>query len=171
MRQDLLSLIDDQEVVFGPRRHLGDAVEANAETMHPSTLVEVAVDMQTLAELTDQPSPLQEGIFSELFNVAEITNFSRSEQDGYQNSLKYYRDMNNVVNTSRQEGRLKERSIILDRQRDQLFRLLPRRVGELSSEIVTKINGLSLEQVETLGEISWDFVELNDLVIWFESFA
>ena len=59
--------------------------------------------LKHLAELTDRPDLLQDSIFSKLFKVAEIANFSRIEQDSYQNSLKYYRDMNNVVNTSRQE--------------------------------------------------------------------
>ena len=45
--------------------------------------------------------PLQD-----FFEIAEIANFSANEQDSYQNSIKYYRDLNNVVDTSRAEGRL-----------------------------------------------------------------
>ena len=52
--------------------------------------------LKHLSELSDRPEILQEGIFRQLFEVAEIVNFSRVEQDNYQNSLKYYRDMNNV---------------------------------------------------------------------------
>ena len=36
--------------------------------------------------------------------MAEIANFSLNERDSYENSLKYYRDLNNVVDTSREEG-------------------------------------------------------------------
>jgi predicted transposase/invertase (TIGR01784 family) len=61
--------------------------------------------LRHLAELSDRPTPLQEGIFNQLFDVAEIANFSPAEQETYEGSLKYYRDLNNVVDTSRQEGR------------------------------------------------------------------
>ncbi|MGB3786590.1 MAG: Rpn family recombination-promoting nuclease/putative transposase [Phormidesmis sp.] len=61
--------------------------------------------LKHLAELTDQPIPLRESLFDQLFSVAEIANFSPTEQETYENSLKYYRDLSNVVDTSRQEGR------------------------------------------------------------------
>jgi len=60
--------------------------------------------LKHLSELSERPNPLQEDIFNQLFDVAEIANFSAMERDSYQNSLKYYRDLNNVVDTSRQEG-------------------------------------------------------------------
>jgi predicted transposase/invertase (TIGR01784 family) len=130
--------------------------------------------LKHLAELNEPPSPLQEAVFTELFEVAEIANFSPMEQETYQNSLKYYRDMNNVVDTSRQEGReegreegrLAERSLILDRQRALLLRILPRTVGELPDDLKAKIDLLSLENLEALNEIFWDFTGLEDLVSW-----
>ena len=83
-------------------------------------------------------------------------------------------DMNNVLDTSREtgrkegkkEGRLEERSVILDRQRASLLRLLPRRMGDLPNPLMAKINQLSLEKIEVLNEISWDFTDLSDLVSW-----
>jgi predicted transposase/invertase (TIGR01784 family) len=133
--------------------------------------------LKHLAELTDRPQPLQEGVFNELFDIAEIAKFSRVEQDTYQNSLKYYRDMNNVVNTARQEGReegreegrVAERSLLLDRQRALILRLLSRAVGELPNDIKIQIDRLSLEKLETLNEIFLDFTGLEDLVNWLKS--
>ena len=61
--------------------------------------------LRHLPELRDPPPTLQESIFLQLFEVAEIANFSWAEQESYQNSLKHFRDLNNVVDTSRQEGR------------------------------------------------------------------
>jgi predicted transposase/invertase (TIGR01784 family) len=134
--------------------------------------------LKHLAELNDPPSPLQEAVFTELFEVAEIANFSPVEQEIYQNSLKYYRDMNNVVDTSREEGRkegkaegreegrLAERSLILARQRTMLLRLLPRTVGELPEDAKTQIARLPLEKLETLNEVFLDFTGLADLVDW-----
>ena len=116
--------------------------------------------LRNLANLSDPPpESLQENAFNELFEVAAIANFSRTEQDSYQNSLKYYRDMNNVVDTARQEGQLTGKSNVL-------LRLLPRTVGELPNEITAQINQLSLEQLDALTEIFLDFNNLNDLVTW-----
>lgn len=39
-----------------------------------------------------------------MFEAAEITKFSPTEQEAYKESLKYYRDLKNVVDTSRVEG-------------------------------------------------------------------
>ena len=57
-----------------------------------------------LSELGDQPQPLGEPIFDDLFEVAEIASFSENEQDVYQATLKAYRDFKNVVNTAIQEA-------------------------------------------------------------------
>ena len=127
--------------------------------------------LRNLANLSDPPpESLQETVFSELFEVAAIANFSRLEQDSYQNSLKYYRDMNNVVDTARQEGveegRLAERSLILNRQRSLVLRLLSRTVGELTNDLTTQINQLPIEKLEALNEILLDFKGLDDLIDW-----
>jgi hypothetical protein len=52
---------------------------------------------------------LQERVFKQLFEVAEIAKFTQEERMAYEESLKYYRDMKNVIDTSREEGR-KERN-------------------------------------------------------------
>ena len=131
-----------------------------------------------MADLTDRPTVLQEEIFNELFDTAEIANFTRNDQEVYENSLKYYRDWY-AVSTSlkeegrkegrkegREEGREEERSQNLARQRSLLVRLLPRTVGELSNNIKAQINQLSIEQLELLNELFWDFTTINDLIDW-----
>ena len=133
--------------------------------------------LKHLAELSDR-NPLQEGIFRDLFAAAEIANFSQAEQNSYQNSLKYYRDMNNVVDTSRQEGRkegkiegieLGERNVenrILDRDRSVILSLLSRTIGQLPDDIELQINQLALNRIETLTRKFLDFNNVNDLVDW-----
>lgn len=37
-------------------------------------------------------------------SAAEIAQFSPQEREAYEDSLKYYRDLNNVVNTAKMEG-------------------------------------------------------------------
>jgi predicted transposase/invertase (TIGR01784 family) len=128
--------------------------------------------LRHLAELTDRPQPLEEGVFPELFAAAEIANFSRTEQETYQNSLKYYRDMNNVVDTARQEGRQEgielERSRVIERQRSLLLRLLPRTLGELPDAVELQIRQLSPDRLEALNEIFVDFTNLSDLMRWLD---
>lgn len=57
-----------------------------------------------LSNLQNRPPKLQDKIFQRLFEAAEIAQFSPEERDAYEESLKYYRDLNNVVATSREEG-------------------------------------------------------------------
>jgi len=125
--------------------------------------------LKHLAELTDRPDLLQDSIFSQLFEVAEIANFSRIEQDSYQNSLKYYRDMNNVVNTSRQEGRKEgqEEGIEMG-QRSLILRQLTRRIGVLPDNLNDRIQLLPIDQLAILAEDLLDFSGLNDLVVWMD---
>ncbi|MEZ5041696.1 MAG: PD-(D/E)XK nuclease family transposase [Saprospiraceae bacterium] len=47
---------------------------------------------------------LQEKVFSKLFEAAEIANFIKEERVAYEEILKYYKDIKNVVDTSREEG-------------------------------------------------------------------
>lgn len=57
-----------------------------------------------LAYLQDRPAALQEKVFERLFEIAEIAKFTSNELETYQESLKYYWDLNNVVNTAKGEG-------------------------------------------------------------------
>jgi predicted transposase/invertase (TIGR01784 family) len=57
-----------------------------------------------LSQLTDRPAKLQERVFSRLLDAAEIGRFDREELAQYENSLKHYRDMKNVIDTAVMEG-------------------------------------------------------------------
>jgi predicted transposase/invertase (TIGR01784 family) len=57
-----------------------------------------------LSNLQDRPPKLQDKIFQKLFEAAEIAKFTPEERFAYEDSLKYYRDMKNVVDSSREEG-------------------------------------------------------------------
>ena len=117
--------------------------------------------LKHLAELNDRPDLLQDSIFSQLFDVAEIANFSPVEQDGYQNSLKYYRDMNNVVDTAREEGQQQG-------QRSLILRQLTRRVGGISESLTDRIQALPIVKLEILAEDLLDFRGLDDLTDWLD---
>jgi predicted transposase/invertase (TIGR01784 family) len=61
--------------------------------------------LQQLPYLQNRPQALQERIFQKLFEAAEIAKFSADEKNNYESSLKYYRDLKNVVDTSFDEGK------------------------------------------------------------------
>ena len=63
-----------------------------------------------LSELQNRPPKLQGKIFKKLFEAAEIAKFTPAEREAYEESLKYYRDIKNAVDTSREEGK-EERNI------------------------------------------------------------
>ncbi len=137
--------------------------------------------LKNLAALSDRPQSLQEDIFNELFDVAEIANFSPLEQSSYQNSLKYYRDLNNVVDTSRQEGREEGRKegreeglevgLAQGRQegaRSLLLRLISLKLGEIPEETEVALDQLPADICEKLGEALLRFSTLDDLHQWLE---
>ncbi|MEM8780439.1 MAG: DUF4351 domain-containing protein, partial [Cyanobacteria bacterium P01_G01_bin.49] len=53
--------------------------------------------------------------------------------------------------------------------RSLILRLLTKRVGELSPEVRSQIESLSLEQLENLGEALLDFGSMSDLQSWLEN--
>ena len=61
--------------------------------------------LRNLPELTDRPQRLQEKVFSKVFEIAEIAKYSPAEAAAYEDSLKVYRDLKNVIDTAYDEGK------------------------------------------------------------------
>ena len=61
--------------------------------------------LSNLPELTDRPQRLQEKVFSKVFEIAEIAKYSPAEAAAYEDSLKVYRDLKNVIDTAYDEGK------------------------------------------------------------------
>jgi predicted transposase/invertase (TIGR01784 family) len=57
-----------------------------------------------LEEFSDVPHLLRDEIFEAAFHTAEIAQFSPAQMQAYQDSLRYYRDLKNVIDTSFEEG-------------------------------------------------------------------
>lgn len=53
-------------------------------------------------------------------------------------------------------------------ERNLILRQLNRRIGELSQEVRSQIETLSLEQLENLGEALLDFNSMADLQTWLD---
>jgi predicted transposase/invertase (TIGR01784 family) len=64
--------------------------------------------LKNLATLANRPQKLQEKVFQRLFETAEIAMFSPEEKEQYEDSLKSYRDLKNVIDTSFGEGKMEE---------------------------------------------------------------
>ncbi len=103
-----------------------------------------------LARLNERPEPLKERIFERLFEVAKISNFSPEEQDEYEESLKMYRDIKNVVDTSREEGM--EEGI--EKGIGEGIELVARKmiVLGIDPEVITAATGLTEDQLKKLAE-------------------
>lgn len=97
-----------------------------------------------LANLQNRPKVLQEKIFLKLFEVAEIASFSAEEKVQYEESLKYYRDLKNVVDTSHKEGREEGR----EEEKIQIARSL--KLQGVSIDVIMKGTGLSKSDIEEL---------------------
>ncbi|TAD95869.1 MAG: Rpn family recombination-promoting nuclease/putative transposase [Bacteroidetes bacterium] len=96
--------------------------------------------LKNLSKLDAIPEKLREKIFIKLFEVAEIAKYNDSEQRAYQDSLKYYRDLKNVMNTVFEEGQIDERKKIVKA-------LL---LSGVDLEIVAKATKLSIQEIETI---------------------
>ena len=97
-----------------------------------------------LSELQDRPQQLQDRIFQKLFDAAEIARFTVEEREAYEESLKYYRDIKNVVDTSREEGieeGKEERTLEIARELKK---------NGIPIDMIVKSTGLSKKEIEEL---------------------
>ncbi|MGB3767191.1 MAG: Rpn family recombination-promoting nuclease/putative transposase [Phormidesmis sp.] len=120
--------------------------------------------LRHLPSLNNPPELLQESTFMQLFEIAEIANFTPVEQVAYEDSLKYYRDLNNVVDTSRQEG-LDQGAIRV------IILVLAQRFGQLPDSVLKAIQSLAVEDSEALVKAQTGFDSLSDLSAWLERMA
>lgn len=100
--------------------------------------------LKHLSELQNRPKRLQDKIFKKLFEAAEIANFSLEERQAYEDSLKYYRDLKNVVDTSREEG-IEEGKI-----EGKMEVALALKNNNIPIDIIMNSTGLSKEEIDRL---------------------
>jgi len=71
--------------------------------------------LKNLHKLDRIPDKLRESIFEKLFMAAEIAKFSKKEHQHYEDSLKYYRDLKNSLDTAKEEGLIEGEQIGLQK--------------------------------------------------------
>ncbi|OUC14969.1 MAG: hypothetical protein B0A82_09285 [Alkalinema sp. CACIAM 70d] len=64
------------------------------------------------------------------------------------------------------EGQMEEAQRSLERERSLILRQLTRKVGAVPDHILDRINALSIEHLESLGEALLDFESIEDLTNW-----
>jgi len=60
--------------------------------------------LRNLSRLMERPAALQERVFTRLFEQAEVAKFTQAEMYDYEESLKRFRDINNVIDTAKNEA-------------------------------------------------------------------
>jgi len=100
--------------------------------------------IRNLNRLDRVPEKLRERIFDKLFETAEIAKFTPDQIRSYEDSLKYYRDMKNSLDTAKEEGV----EIGIEIAKLEVARKALRK--GMSIEDVIDLTGLSREQVEKL---------------------
>jgi len=96
--------------------------------------------LRNLHKLDRIPEKFKENIFLKLFETAEIARFNQLEYQEYEDSLKYYRDIKNSLDTAREEGERKKQMEIAKTGLKE----------GLSLELIMKLTGLSKEEIENL---------------------
>jgi len=104
--------------------------------------------LRNLNRLDRVPEKLRERVFEKLFEVAEIARFTPDQIRSYEDSLKYYRDMKNSLDTAFEEGREEGRKEGIAKGIEQVARLMLS--NGASPEDVMQYTGLSAEQVERI---------------------
>jgi predicted transposase/invertase (TIGR01784 family) len=100
--------------------------------------------LKHLEDFDNIPGILNEEIFVKAFNAAEIANFTPEQLARYEESLKTYRDLKGVVDTSYEEG--KTEGLIEGKIK---IALKMKKMGE-PAEKISEYTGLSIEEINQL---------------------
>ncbi len=96
------------------------------------------------------------------FSIANRYALSLKELEGLEKREMFFEDQRGAVIKGINEG-------VIQGQTALILRQIARRTGEISPEIQTRIQHLSPEQLDDLGEVLLDFTNQEDLIAWLES--
>jgi predicted transposase/invertase (TIGR01784 family) len=104
--------------------------------------------LKHLESIESIPDILNEQVFLKGFEIARIANFDEKELTEYEESLKIYRDLKGVIDTSFEEGE----KVGYDKGKDEKARQIAK-VMKNEGETIEKIagfTGLSREEIDKL---------------------
>ena len=126
--------------------------EEELETMYDKWLYV----LHNLSRLMEHPAALQERVFKRLFEQAEIAKYTPEERQDYEESLKVYRDMKNVLDTAELKGLKKgleqgmrqgiEQGALDERKKNAMAM---KALG-LPLETIAKVTGMPVEDIARL---------------------
>jgi predicted transposase/invertase (TIGR01784 family) len=100
--------------------------------------------LKNLHKLDRVPEKLKESIFLQLFETAEISKFSQQEYQEYENSLKYYRDIKNSLDTAKEEGIIEG----IEKGKIEIAKNMISKGIEIS--LISEITGLTEKEINEL---------------------
>jgi len=106
--------------------------------------------LRHLSTLERIPKVLQEKIFKKVFEVAEVAKLTPAQARNYQDSLKYYRDIKNSIDTAEEKGRKEgmKKGIEVGKEvgkEEEKIAIAKRMLTELQVDLATvaKVTGLT----------------------------
>ena len=99
-------------------------------------------DFQTI------PSIFNDEVFTQAFEKAELANLGQAELDSYENSLKIYRDLKNVIDTAYDEGKSEGKSEGKLEGKIETAKTL--KESGVPADIISKATGLSESDIDKL---------------------
>ena len=107
--------------------------------------------IKNLYKLDKIPGKLQEKVFERFFEIAEIAHMNPEERTTYESSLKYYRDMNNVVAKAKGEGWTEGKAEgKAEGKKEQAIEIANNLLNVLDSKTIASKTGLTIEEIEKL---------------------
>ena len=104
--------------------------------------------IKNLNKLNRVPDKLKEQIFEKVFETAEIARFTPDQVRSYEDSLKYYRDLKNSLDSAKEEGVIEGIEKGIEKGKVEVAKNLIE--NNVSIEIIMKSTGLTKEQIERL---------------------
>lgn len=102
--------------------------------------------IKNLHKLDRIPEKLKENIFIQLFETAEIAKFSQEEYQDYEDSLKYYRDLKNSLDTAKEEAKEEgEKKKAIEIAKKMILK-------EMKISLISEMTGLTEKEINELKE-------------------
>jgi predicted transposase/invertase (TIGR01784 family) len=133
-----------------------DLIEAILVNKFPKLTIEEVQKMLNLREA----DVTQTRFYQEVLQIGRLEGEQQGMQEGIQQGMQ--QGMQEGMQQGMQEGMHQGEANIV-------IRLLNRRCGSLTSDQIMKVQSLSLDQLDTLGDALLDFKHLPDLENWFSS--
>jgi predicted transposase/invertase (TIGR01784 family) len=108
--------------------------------------------IKNLSQLESIPEELKAEIFARFFQAAEVAKLGPEEKVSYEQSLKYYRDLSNVIDTAYDEGKAEGLAEGETKGQVMAIRNLAKKMVDegVDAAFIAQMTGLSVEEIRRL---------------------